>query len=366
MRLILPSMHRQAAGLAIASLLAGPAIAQSLTIYGIVDTGVEVVTNVGPAKSSVTRVPSLTGTLPSRLGFRGSEDLGDGYSAVFLLEQGFAPDTGTLNQGGRAWGRQSYVGLSTPWGTLSFGRQYSQIFYSIIGDTMGPNIYSASLLDAYLPNARWDNSIAYRGSFGPVTAGATYSLGRDVVAPVPAGGCAGESPTDSKACRGMSAAVQYATSNWGMALSLDRQVGGAGTGSPLPSSSQSDTRTALSGFAKLGAARLGAGVIRRKNEGSATPRSDFWFVGGNYPLGQWLFDAQYGRIDFKSSADDASVVAARAMYNLSKRTATYLTVGRLMNRGNATFTIDGGVPTGSAPLPGVDQTGFMVGIRHSF
>ena len=99
MRLILPSMHRQTAGLAIASLLAGPAIAQSVTIYGIVDTGVEVVTNVGPTKSRVTRVPSLTGSLPSRLGFRGSEDLGDGYSAVFLLGTGLRAGHGYSQSG---------------------------------------------------------------------------------------------------------------------------------------------------------------------------------------------------------------------------------------------------------------------------
>ncbi|HSV79411.1 MAG TPA: porin [Ramlibacter sp.] len=352
---------------AIASLAAGPALAQSaVTIYGIVDTGVESVTNVGPTRSRVTRMPSLTGSLPSRLGYRGSEDLGNGYSGVFVLEQGFAPDTGALNQSGRAFGRQAYVGLGTPWGTLSLGRQYSQIFYSLIGDTMGPNIYTASLLDTYLANARWDNSIAWRGSFGPVTAGATYSLGRDTVAPVPAGGCAGESTTDSKACRGMSAALQYATQQWGVALALDRQVGGAGAGSPLPSSSQTDSRASLSGFTRMGAVRLGAGLIRRNNEASPAPRSDFWFLGGNYALGPWLFDAQYGRINVRSSADDASVVSMRAMYNFSRRSAAYVTLGRMINRGNATFTIDGGVPAGSAPAPGVDQTGFMVGIRHSF
>ena len=69
-----------------------------VTIYGILDSGVEAVTNVGASKATVKRVPTLTGGMyPSRLGFRGREDLGDGLSANFVLEQGLAVDQGTLN-----------------------------------------------------------------------------------------------------------------------------------------------------------------------------------------------------------------------------------------------------------------------------
>jgi predicted porin len=55
------------------------------------------------------------------------------------------------------------------------------------------------------------------------------------------------------------------------------------------------------------------------------------------------------------------------MYLLSKRTSVYVTAGRVFNQRNAAFSIDGGVvPPASTPLPGVDQTGAMVGIRHLF
>src|ERR1700739_4891419 len=77
----------------------------SVTLYGIIDTGVEYVTNVGPKKSSVVHVPTLTASLPSLWGLRGKEDLGGGMSTVFVLESGFAPATGSLNQGGRLFGR---------------------------------------------------------------------------------------------------------------------------------------------------------------------------------------------------------------------------------------------------------------------
>ena len=73
----------------------------NVSIYGIIDAGLEYVTNVGPGGIGLTRMPSQTGSVPSRLGFRGTEDLGSGLKAVFTLEQGFFPDTGASGQGGQ-------------------------------------------------------------------------------------------------------------------------------------------------------------------------------------------------------------------------------------------------------------------------
>ncbi|WP_335930065.1 porin [Paraburkholderia pallida] len=98
---------------------------------------------MGATKSSAVRVLTLTGSIPSMWGLRGKQDLGGGLSAVFVMESAFAPSQGTLNQGGRLFGRQAYVGLAGHWGTLTLGRQYSQIYWALPGDTMGPNIYAA-------------------------------------------------------------------------------------------------------------------------------------------------------------------------------------------------------------------------------
>lgn len=76
--------------------------------------------------SSVKRLDSGVGP-GSRLGFRGREDLGGGLAASFVLEMGFGTDTGALQQGGLAFGRQAFVGLSgTNW-SLTAGRQYSAL-----------------------------------------------------------------------------------------------------------------------------------------------------------------------------------------------------------------------------------------------
>jgi hypothetical protein len=63
----------------------------------------------------------------SRWGMRGTEDLGGGLKAIFLLENGFDASTGKLWQGGLEFGRQAWVGLSSArLGTVSLGRQYAR------------------------------------------------------------------------------------------------------------------------------------------------------------------------------------------------------------------------------------------------
>src|SRR4051812_8906172 len=61
-------------------------------LYGIIDAGIEVVDKVNGI-GHLNRMPSNTGMLPSRVGMRGSEDLGGGLRALFTMEMGFTPDT---------------------------------------------------------------------------------------------------------------------------------------------------------------------------------------------------------------------------------------------------------------------------------
>lgn len=364
-----------ATGLATASL----AHAQSsVTLYGIVDSGIESVNNV-QATGRITRVPTNTGMLPSRVGMRGKEDLGGGLAATFTLEMGIGVDTGVSGQGGRLFGRQSFVGLSGDWGAVTLGRQWTMAFWSTVeSDILGPSIYGLGTLDSYLPNARADNSIAYKGKFSDVTLGATYSLGRDTVnaGPSPAGtNCPGESGTDAQACREWSAMAKYDVKMGGVALAYDRIKGRTPSGATdvvLPAglirSSLSDSRLFASGYVNLGDIRLAAGLIRRTNEGSAArPKSDLWYIGASVPVTAALtVDGHLARVDYRHADNaDSTLLALRALYKLSKRTTLYAQVGTIRNDSLVNLSVSSGAAR-SAPAMGGSQTATTVGVNHAF
>lgn len=372
---------RRCAWAAALALAASSAQAQSVTTYGLIDLAVEHVSAVGSPGSGLTRMPSLTGSLPSRIGLRGSEDLGDGLRAVFTLEMGFAPDQGTINQGGRAWGRQSFVGLSGNWGLVSFGRQYTMLFWSLLeADIMGPALYGTGSLDAYIPNARADNTFAYRGTFGGLTLGAMYSLGRDAVnAGSPAGtNCAGESAADPQACREWSALLKYDSPAWGTAMAVDEFHGGAGAFAGLTRSAMTDRRVSANGYVKLGGVKLALGLVRRENGAIATtpittptttptttPRSDLWYAGASWPVtGLLTLEAQWHTLRYQGGSD-AVLGALRGTYSLSRRTALYAAWGYIDNGAGLAISVSAGAG-GSNPVPGATQQALAVGMRHSF
>ncbi|VVE16707.1 porin [Pandoraea soli] len=118
-------LRRSAALASLATLLFGAQAAHaqsSVTLYGIISTGVGWVSNVGGSSS----VQMIAGTMQNnRWGLRGVENLGGGLNAIFTLENGFDITNGQFQQGGRMFGRQAYVGLSDKsWGTVTLGRQY--------------------------------------------------------------------------------------------------------------------------------------------------------------------------------------------------------------------------------------------------
>ena len=348
-----------------AGLCSSAAMAQ-VVIYGIVDTGVEYVTNTNAAGKSVVKMPSLTGSFPSRIGFKGTEDLGGDLKAFFVLENGFAPDTGVQGQGGRLFGRQANVGLKNSYGTLTLGRQVNMTFMSMLkADVMGPNIHGMSNMDGYLPNSRSDNAIGYLGKFSDFTVGATYSLGRDVSA---AGGpaatnCAGEAAGDSKACRQVTGLLAYDTKSFGVATAYDKLYGGPGAAGGLTNSSYNVERISLNGYALVGEAKIGLGLIKRKTHAAADNTADLYYLGVSYPFANdWVLDTQVSRLNVKNSPDASTLLTARATYNFSKRTAVYASAGHIRNDGTAAIAAGAGDTVGA----GMNQTGIMTGIRHSF
>jgi len=359
--------------LALACATAMPALAcaqSSVSLYGVVDTGIEYVNHIGTASNSVVRMNTLSGMVPSRWGLRGTEDLGGGATANFALESGFAPDSGAMNQGGRLFGRQAWVGLSNDWGQVSLGRQYTMLFWAMLdADILGPNTFGSSSLDNYIPNARADNAIAYKGRFGGLTLGATYSFGRDVAnaGPSPAGtNCAGENPADHAACREWSAMVQYETKQFGVAAAYDSIRGAPGAFGGLNTSGKSDDRLSLSAYALLDRVKLGAGWLRRDNEGSPTRLSDLWYAGAAWditPAFNLAGQAYYLR--YHGSDNKAMLYAMRGVYSFSKRTAVYATVGYINNDGQLGLSVSLR-SAGANPAAGGSQLGAMAGVRHVF
>jgi predicted porin len=368
------SLYRCTAVAAALAALSAPLYAQNVTLYGLMDVGLERISNVAPNGASLVRMPSITGTLPSRWGVRGSEDLGNGLKAVFTLESGFAPDAGTSGQGGRLFGRQAFVGLQGDWGTATFGRQYTMLFWSFLdADPIGPQTMGLGSLDSYIPNTRADNSVAWRGTFNGITAGAHYTLGRDAANPTPnnpAGtNCGGEVAGDAQACRGWSAMVKYDSQPWGAAAAVDVLRGGTGSWAALglTSSALTDRRTLLNGYGRIAGIKLGGGVLLRDNDGSTTtPRSRLLFVGASWPVTPALtLDAEWSKLTFRNSANGAKMLVARATYALSKRTAVYTSIGRVDNDGASNYAVSGGAPGGN-PAAGAGQNGVLVGVRHAF
>ncbi|WP_321812536.1 MULTISPECIES: porin [unclassified Burkholderia] len=112
------------------SAAAGTHAQSSVTLYGTVDDGVTYTNNQG-GHSNIQASNGALGS--SKWGFLIKEDLGGGYSALARLENGFDINKGTLNNGGRLFGRQAYVGLGSPFGTVTMGRQYDLVLDSLIG-----------------------------------------------------------------------------------------------------------------------------------------------------------------------------------------------------------------------------------------
>jgi len=351
-----------------AGLGAGGAQAQSqVTVYGIVDVALAHMNNADAAGHGVTREPSLTGSLPSRIGFRGSEDLGGGLAAVFNLESGFNPDVGTPGQGGRLFGRQAWVGLRGRWGTVQLGRILNMTYLATMkSDVLGPNLFSINSIDLYLPNARSDNAIGYLGTFDGLTVGATWSVGRDASAAggPSATGCAGEVPGNARACRQYTALLGYDTQAYGINATYDKLYGNTGAAGGLTSSMHYDRRITANGWAMVGATKIGAGIIGRKTDtATGIVDSDLVYLGAGIPVAPRLtLDAQVARRNVHGSPDDTNLAVARLTYALSGRSAVYAGVGRMDNHGAAAIALDAGGTT----APGKAQSGVMAGMRHAF
>jgi predicted porin len=341
---------------------AATAAAQSnVTIYGIVDMALV------RESGGVANTTKLTSGVEagSRLGFKGTEDLGGGMAAIFLLENGFQSDTGALGQGGLLFGRQAYAGLQTPSGTITFGRQYTPQYLAVAavdpfgsgtaGDTK--NLMAATGNSA----SRMDNAVKY---VSPVLGGFTVELVYG----------AGEVSGDSSAGRQVGGALIYSGGPLTVRLATHHRDNDTAT---LKNTSAANN-TVLTALYDAGSFKAHAAYGVDKGLNSAPPRnltnpfayavaptpsvdSDVMLLGVTVPQGVGVWLASYMRKNDKTRFDqDAQQLAAGYRYYLSKRTDLYGVYAYIRNRNGAGYTV------GSAIEGGTGNRGLNLGIRHVF
>ena len=372
-------MKKSLIALAALGAFAGAASAQSsVTLFGIVDTGIRAVRN---GDSGTTKSLTNDGLSASRLGFRGEEDLGGGLKAGFWIEGLVGIDSGAggfgpvaNGNGGntpfKQWNRRTTISLIGPFGEVRLGRDYLPTFSNLAAfDSYGAvglgNIlnlvgsaaanYPTGTLGSGGNIIRADNSVAY---FLPANLGGLYGTVM---------GAAGENTIQQNGNnRYVGGRIGYAAGPFDVAAAYGRTriVG------------NDDLRVwNLGGSFNFGVAKLSALYHRGEYTptGLAQISQRLWAIGANVPLGQGEFRATYQRSDVGGgiaanvglrNEDDARQYAVGYIYNLSKRTALYTDVSRLQNRGGSLLAIPGG--TGVGFSGGQNSTAFALGVRHAF
>jgi predicted porin len=266
-------------------LTVGVAHAQSsVTLYGILDEGVMINTN---AKNVVNghnvggrqfQVDSNSGTQGSRWGIKGAEDLGGGLKAIFTLESGVNLSTGQFGQGGTAFGRQAFVGLSSnQFGTVTLGRQYDSIndYVGLYGFALawgGSTTEHPGDLDNVNHTFRANNTVKYTSpNLRGLTFGGTVSLG----------GVAGDISQQS----GYTLGVNYASGPLGVGAAYEFFRNPAAAGAILNSNASATT------FNSLNSGYLGT---RPANSLQIVA------VGGNYQFGNALLGAVYSNTRYQN------------------------------------------------------------------
>lgn len=139
------------------------AFAQSsgVTLYGIVDTGVAI-TGGGSKGWGVNMSSGIQDV--SRWGIKGEEDLGNGVSAIFKLEDGILVNNGQTDTAGAAFSRVAYVGFSSPYGTVTAGLDFTPIYLVLSPLTPFGNAFGGSpgqLMAGEKGGTRAPNQIIY-------------------------------------------------------------------------------------------------------------------------------------------------------------------------------------------------------------
>jgi len=321
----------------------GVASAQtSVTVFGKLDQAV--------GKVIGSKNKEVGDTAGSRIAFRGSEDLGGGSAAIFAFEHRFAPDTGNLGMGvdpnrvtsTRFWEGFSYVGLRTPYGVVTLGRQYTSSFLIVQNQVdvfAGETI--AALRDFGMGNStvfatsgvgkiRVPDSVKYAAVFS----GATLSAD---IAETPEG-----SPD-----RPYSVAASYAGGPFWIGASFENPAGA------------NDRLANLGVRYTIGSVTLVGGLGNGKN--NADVKLKTYLVGANVTVGVGAIKVGYANVKLGSIAVNKRM-GIGYHHNLSKRTKLFVDYAH--DSQGYSGNLPSAIPATSELR--TEKYGYDLGIQHSF
>ena len=390
------------------AIAAGSAFGQSsVTLYGIIDTGIgyqSSQTSVGSTSGGRSVVKMLNGVLyGSRIGLKGSEDLGGGNKAIFVLEQGFNSANGAQAVTGLGFSRQAYVGLANPtFGTLTAGRQYESYYTLLVpwspatrlSGFFGAHPGDIDSLDLIY---RANNTLVYTSpTMRGLTFSGSYSLGG-----VPGSFNAGST---------WSAALQYMSGPVGIAVGMERVNNSTPEGGPWGANSTMSNAGAEAGVSAINAGYQTARAQQRVAVTGGYTFTQQWSVTASYsnvqyipgtgskfldtaifntagvvlhfmPSAAWDFAAGYSytKATRANGIDDPASyqqVSLAQYYSLSKRTSLYL-MEAFQRAGGTTLGLDGagnfinatasiGDGMNGAPSSSRSQFAAGFGIVHKF
>jgi len=378
-------MQKKLIALAVAGLVSAPAFAQSnVTIYGIADVGLGYID--GGKAGDLTGLVN-GGWAGSRLGFRGTEDLGNGLKAVFTLEYGIELDNNQGVGGSALPARQQFVGLSGGFGTLVLGRVQSPGYnfaakyvpmggYASVHDFLAGTGAGFTIEDSN----RLDNTVVYMTpNFSGFSATVAYSFGSEVNETNTYDALTLATGGTNEADSVLGVGLNYDNGPLSAGLvyhgvyNVDKVSAGVGKREDI-------NEWALGGSYDFGVAKAFATYQMREisyvTAGERDYEDDVWTVGVAVPVGAaGSVSLAYGQHDGDGSKNEADAWSLAYSHALSKRTSLYAMYARMSTedgfvgksagvRGKQGLGLGGGERV--AIIGGEDYDRVAIGVRHSF
>ncbi len=318
----------------------------SVTLYGIVDNGVEY--RDASAAGALTRAVS-GGLFASRYGLKGSEDIGGDLYIKFVLEQGFNGVTGAASNAADAFSRQAWIGIAGGFGEARIGLQNTPqyIFINPELDPLAVQSIGSPMNSFNSLTIRENNAISY---LTPTV----YGLSEQFMVAM-----RDTTTKSSSQVQFYNAAVRYVNGPFHLAGGYEQAA--------------SSTSAALlklfniGGSVAVGSARFFLAYHNERETDNSVKR-DVFEVSSSYsftPADQLSLMYGYAH-DKLGNGNNAQQVGLTYTYSLSKRTTLYGSAAFLQNQNQAAYALNGTGYQGPVVTPGTDSRGVGIGIVQRF